>query len=272
MLLSVLICTLNEGIKDIEQILLPERPDVNYIVSFQYTDDSYLSFVSESLLQRNDVLISQLRGKGLSKNRNNAFAYATGDILLIADDDARYKNEYFDIILRTFQENADVDIALFKAKTYEGAWMKDYPDYSYKYEDAPKCAYPCSCEMTLRKSVYDNGIRFDKRFGLGSDFLASGEEDVFLADALKEGLNIIYFPELIVETDCSTTGLTLLKDKKVQRSKGAVFYYCQGYYPALFHCMKESLYHLLHSFANPFILFKNMYDGIEYCRKTNGGI
>lgn len=269
MLLNVLICTLNEGIKDVDQILLPERFDVNYIVSFQYTDDSFVSLVPKSLLQRKDVLLSQLKGKGLSKNRNNAFAHATGDILLIADDDVKYKNEYFDTVLRTFQENIDVDIALFKAKTYEGIWMKEYPDYSYNYMNSPKGTYPCSCEMALRKSVYDKGIRFDERFGLGSDFLASGEEDIFLADALIEGCKIVYYPEVIVETDYNTTGLALLKDKKVQRSKGAVFYYCYGYYPALYRCMKESMYHFLHAFANPFSLLKNMYDGIKYCRETN---
>ena len=272
MVLSVLICTLNEGIKDVARILLPEREDVNYVVSFQYTDDSFLALIPHELTQRKDVFVSRLKGKGLSRNRNNALMHSKGDISLIADDDVRYKNEYFNVILSTFRENQNVDIALFKAKTYDGAWMKEYPDYSYGYQEAPKGTYPCSCEIVMRKSVYDGGIRFDERFGLGSDYLSSGEEDVLLEDALRKGLKIVYFPELIVETDCNTTGLRLLHDKRVQRSKGAVFYYCYGYRNALYRCARESVYYLLHSFSNPFSLFKNMYDGIDYCRITNKDI
>lgn len=272
MVLSVLICTLNDGIKNVIDILLPEREDVNYIVSFQYTDDAYLSLIPEELRARKDVSVSYLAGRGLSRNRNNCFTCATGDLFLIADDDVRYKSEYFDIILKTFHNNQDVDIALFKAKTYDGLWMKEYPDYSYNFKDAPPYTYPCSCEMVLRKSVYNAGLRFDERFGLGSDYLSSGEEDVFLEDALGKGFKIIYFPELIVETDCNTTGLKILRDKRVQRSKGATLYYCYGFYPALFRCAKESLYHFFHSFVNPFVLLKNMYDGIEYCRRTSGKI
>ena len=270
MVLSVLICTLNDGVKNIIDVLLPEREDVNYVVSFQYTDDAFLSLIPEDLKARKDVSISCLQGKGLSRNRNNAFSCATGDLFLIADDDARYKNEYFDIILKTFQDNQDVDIALFKAKDYEGKWLKEYPGYAYKYGESHNANYPCSCEMVIRKDVYVvKGVCFDELFGLGSDYLSSGEEDVFLKDALRTGVNIVYFPELIVETDSNTTGLRILHDEKVQRSKGAALCYCYGFYPALFRCIKESLYHFFHSFANPFVLLKNMCDGIKYCRKTH---
>lgn len=269
MLLSVLICTLNEGIKDVAQILLPKRDDVNYIISFQYTEEYYLSLIPDLLSLRDDVAVHTLPGKGLSINRNNALMYATGDIALIADDDVRYKDEYFDTILKTFQEHTDVDIALFRAKSYDGKWLKKYPEYSYDYIDGPEDNYPCSLEIVFRKSVYDRGIRFDSRFGLGSDYLASGEEDIILEDALKAKLKVVYFPEVIVETDDNTTGLRFLLDERVQRSKGAVFFYCHGFSGALFRCIKESLYHAIHSYANPFRLLKNMYDGIEYCRKTN---
>lgn len=269
MILSILICTLNEGILAVPQILLAERKDVNYVISFQYTDSKFLLQIPELLYQRKDVSVCILQGKGLSVNRNNALANATGDIALIADDDVRYKDEYLDTILDTFRNHSDVDVALFRAKTYEGEWLKQYPNYSYNYKNAPKGTYPCSWEMTMRKEVYDQEVRFDKRFGLGADFLSCGEEDVFMKDALAKGLNIVYFPKAIVETDCNTTGLKFLINKRVQRSKGAVFFYCFGFWNALFCCVKEALYHAIYSHANPFILFKNMYDGIKYCRRTN---
>ena len=36
--LSLLICTINDRITGVPEMLLPERPDVEYVVSFQYTD------------------------------------------------------------------------------------------------------------------------------------------------------------------------------------------------------------------------------------------
>lgn len=269
MLLSVLICTLNEGIKDVAQILLPKRDDVNYIISFQYTEEYYLSLIPDLLSLRDDVAVHTLRGKGLSINRNNALMYATGDIALIADDDVRYKDEYFDTILKTFQEHTDVDIALFRAKSYDGEWLKKYPEYSYDYMNILNEVYPSSFEIVMRTYLYEKGIRFDERFGLGTDFLACGEESVFLEDSLKNNFKIVYFPKTIVETDYNTTGLKILIDKKVQRSKGAVFFYCYGFRKAFYLCLKESLYHFIHSGVNPFTLLRNMYDGIEYCKKTN---
>ena len=45
MVLHVLVCTLDEGITRVPHLLKPEREDVRYVVSFQYTDEKFLSFI-----------------------------------------------------------------------------------------------------------------------------------------------------------------------------------------------------------------------------------
>lgn len=87
--LDLLICTLDDGILKVASIFQEERNDVRYIVSQQITDERFRQIPSTFLL-RKDVLVSQIEGKGLSVNRNNALSLARGDVALIADDDVRY--------------------------------------------------------------------------------------------------------------------------------------------------------------------------------------
>ena len=46
----------------------------------------------------------------------------------------------------------------------------------------------CSCQITFkRKSIVDNNIFLNEMFGIGSKFI-SGEENIFLKEALKKKL------------------------------------------------------------------------------------
>ena len=96
MKLELLICTLDERIARVPDILLPARPDISYLVSMQYTDPKFLGHVPDMLRQRPDVRLIFLEGKGLSRNRNHCLDATTGDLALIVDDDCRYREEYFD--------------------------------------------------------------------------------------------------------------------------------------------------------------------------------
>lgn len=270
MKLSVLVCTLDEGIRRVPQLLLAPRPDVEYVVSFQHSTDEAAALVPPELRSRPDVRVCPLPGKGLSANRNHALRQATGDVLLIADDDARYRNEYFDTILQTYERHEELDIALFRAQTHEGNWLKPYPSQPFDYAAAPRGYYPSSLELTLRRRVVASGLRFNERFGLGAPFLCAGEEDVFLCDALRRGLTVRGYPHAIVETDGSTTGRRFLTDVRVQRSKGAVFGYVYGRREATWRCLKEALSYAVRRGVPPWRLFKNMWAGIQYGCKQNG--
>lgn len=72
MSIDVLICSLNKGIVRVDEVMLPPRSDVHYIVSYQYTDERYLDLIPESLSQREDVTLYKYNGQGLSANRNLA--------------------------------------------------------------------------------------------------------------------------------------------------------------------------------------------------------
>ncbi|MBO4724484.1 MAG: glycosyltransferase family 2 protein [Bacteroidaceae bacterium] len=254
--LDILICTIAQNISGIADMLLPARADVRYVVSVQHSGPESQVNIPQELSSRPDVTIGLLSGKGLSRNRNNALRMATGDICLIADDDNRYLPEHIDAILDSWKKNPDADILTFQAQDYEGAPLHPYP--------AP---YICSVEITFRRSsILEKGLKFDERFGLGSQLLCAGEEDVFMADARRAGLNIRYIPQVIVRTNGTTTGIGLIDNPKLQITKGATFRYVYGTASAVWRSFKEAGWYMFHKGANPFPILSNMLKGIWILR------
>ncbi len=248
MTLELLICTMNEGVGRLEASLLPQRNDVRYLVSWQYTGEE--PSVPSFLREREDVRVITLQGAGLCRNRNFALQHAQGDILKICDDDEQWTERYFDSILDTYRQHPEYDIVHFQIEGVD----KTYPNPSVS-----------SCELTMRRASVGQ-LRFDERFGLGSPYLLAGEEEVFLCDARRQGLHIHYEPQVVSYTPGPTTG-SKIEDPRLQRSKGAAFYYTRGLSYALCKSARESLGWMARRRMNPFTLFRNMLWGINYIRR-----
>lgn len=262
--IEVLICTIDGGIESVPKVLLPPRPDVGYLVSWQHTAEGHCD-LPESLSDRKDVRVTHLSGRGLSANRNHALSQARGEILLIADDDVAYGPESFDNILRTFGKYPDASLICFQALDEQGKPMRNYPDFPHKYEERPYGSFVCSWEIALRNS--SALPRFDERFGLGAPYLACGEEEIFVEDVARQGLGVRYEPLPIVRTDSLTTGTRFMASPAVQRSKGAVLYYMHGFRGAFLRCVKCALH--VPGFFQRWKVFVNLWNGIRYIQRTD---
>ena len=264
MKLNILISTIDQGIEKITDIILPYRDDVSYIISHQYQDKKYLSIPKE--LIREDVLISQISGKGLTKSRNNAILNANGDICVIADDDVRYSNEYFDIILDIYNNN-DVDLACFKI--YTGSEQPVYKMYpKSEIEITSKFNYsPSSIEMTFKLgSIKNNKIFFDERFGLGS-YLIGGEESLFVHDVISSRLKVKFFPFYIVQHPYESTIKVFSKyDKCRNKVEGAIDLRLNGKIAILkaFAATLKKLSDLLSNRKNPLKYLYERLSGVYY--------
>lgn len=267
MKLNLLICTCNGGIERIPAMLLPPRKDVSYIVSMQYTDKSWLHKVPGLLLERPDVRVLFLPGMGLSRNRNHALAAADGDVALIADDDCRYRQVYFDTILRIYTEHPEVDIVQFRINPVEGVPIKRYATYAHPYAKRPRGMYPTSPELTLRVSAVQGKLFFNEKFGLGSGHLPCGEEDIFLHDAMQAGLSVWYFPFVVADAPCESTGLRVYTDRRVMMAQGAVNYHIHGWgaWPRM---LKFAAMGALRRKGNFFRLLSGACSGILYYKKV----
>lgn len=209
MRLNILISCYNESVNGVPAVFLSPRQDVRYVVSHQMSAE-YAGRglpVPQEFRQRDDVLYAPFIGRGLSGNRNHAMDALAGwslrddDICILADDDVRYRNEYFDTVLSTFVRHPELSVAAFRIRTPDGQpEFKKYPVEAFELKSIPLTGgyYLSSVEIAFRFHAV-KGIRFDTDFGLGSDkWPEGGEEAVFLSDCLKRGLRMGYFPEDVV--------------------------------------------------------------------------
>ncbi|MBR1837982.1 MAG: glycosyltransferase family 2 protein [Bacteroidaceae bacterium] len=264
--LDILICTFNKGIVRVGELLREPREGIQYIVSYQYNDERYLDLIPESLQEREDVVVFEHRGQGLSANRNLALEKSKAELYMFADDDERFTDETFDTIFQTFDAHPDIDVAFFTATTYTGKPLKNYPDAEFMMRGMPESYEISTIEMVCRSSV-KNKVRFDERFGLGAQFLTCGEEEIWMDDAVKAGLTMRFFPKKTVETSTLLKRRMIYVDAGVQRSHGAQEYYRRGG-RAWWSCFRFALRAARKRQAHFFPMMKHMAEGIRYMQKT----
>lgn len=267
MTIDILICTIDDGIGSVGQVLMPLMSEVRYVVSMQHTrpleEVTEWGSALDALRQRDDVTVLTLEGRGLSRNRNHALSAATADILVIADDDCRYVPQMIDRIRKTYAAHPEADVVCFEAESYDGLPMKHYPATVMDYNTAQLHGYfPTSMELTLRRTAWaKSGTDFNEHFGLGAE-LPAGEEEVWLCDMLRGGCRVLFVPEVITRTDPVTTGDRFLTDSRLLVTKGAVFRHCYGMADALWRTLKEGGHHLLYHHVNPLPIWHNMLRGL----------
>ncbi len=243
--LQVLICTTLERLGNVERVLLPPMEGVSYVVSCQGVEETFAS-----PFNREDVELITMRGYGLSRNRNAALAHSKADLLLLADDDERLCPETLKGIPDDFSAHPEWDLLQYRT---EGTG-KAYPP-----------VYLSSVELAMKRKVAEQ-VRFDERFGKGSEELACGEEEVFVHEARAKGFHLGYVPKTVCRLEGDGTGSSFLTDPRVQRSKGAVFCHCRGRAYAYYKCLREALGWALRKGANPLPLLRNMLWGIRYVK------
>lgn len=267
--INILISTIDDGINRLDNVLLPYQEHISYIVSHQYTDDKFRT--TPEFLERDDVTMSHIPGKGVTRSRNNAIKLAGGDVGLFADDDVTYRREYFEMLKKIFEENPDVDVALFKIKTGPGEpEYKKYPDDIVTYQRAPSVG---TVEMAIRiDRVKEKRILFDERFGAGQPLLIGSDETLFAQDCINAGLTVRFFPEYIVEHPYESTVNSIPKYDKRRiwvtggldcRRHGAI-----ALIKAFFGTFKI-LPDLIKNRVNPFTYFYHRISAVIYILRTN---
>ena len=198
--LDVAVCTyLPEGILQVGRMLPPPEEGIRFVVSWQSHADAPLP----PALLRDDVVVSRLEGKGLSRNRNNALANCSADIVLVADDDVAYLPGALRKVREAFAERPGMDLAMFRA---------DYPcPKAYPATECvlslpfPKGWYAASIEMAFRRESVGQ-LRFNTMLGIGAPRMTSGEDEWFLIQAVRRGLDCRFIPATICRHPSDPTG------------------------------------------------------------------
>lgn len=150
-------------------------------------DNDLITEKNERRIRKIDV-----KQRGLSKSRNMAIEYATGDICLICDDDEILNKDYEDVIIHAFEALPQADIIVFQLKNHTSKLKNKI----YKLSKL-QCLRVCSVQIAFRREVIkDSTIRFDTWLGAGTP-QGCGEENKFLIDCLQAGMKIYHYPEEI---------------------------------------------------------------------------
>lgn len=217
--LSVLIATCRpDGIKRVVTMNLPEVEGVHYWVSWQMHENLP---VPETLASRKDVTVLRSDSIGSSNNRNNLLDQAVGELFLIADDDLCYTTDQLNNVIRTFDENPEVDYASFM---YTGANAKSYPSVSCSLRPIPKNFSQSCIEIALRCNDRTSQLRFNPYFGIAAPVLCAAEDEMFLWQAVRSGLECRFFPIVITHHAGLSTGKRRIVDYGVLKAAGAVIF------------------------------------------------
>lgn len=214
---DILICTLDEGIYSAQNVVGERRDNIKYIISWQRLSSTQIE-VPEKFINRDDVFIYELSGKGLSRNRNNALRYAESDICFIADDDVEYDFDKLQELVNYYESNPEIDLITFKYRTKCNG--KQYPVGSFDLRNKPNNFNISSIEISFKRKSVQGRIFFNELLGLGSPKAGAGEDDIFILDCLDSGLKCCYLPITVVTHNDSTTGVRDGGKERVIFSRG----------------------------------------------------
>ena len=200
-----------------KDISLIEKNNIksNAVIINQTSKNDYTEFI---VSQKKIKFISSI-DRGLTKSRNLALMYASGDICLLSDDDVLYKENYIETITKAFDALKDADIIIFDI---------DRTNYNLKIDrmikirKAPKYKSYGSVRIAFKREVIlENNLRFDMNFGSGSVY-SSGEESIFLMNARLKKLKIYEYPVSIGSVDFKTSTWRNGFNEKFFYDKGAL--------------------------------------------------
>ncbi|MBO6148614.1 MAG: glycosyltransferase family 2 protein [Lachnospiraceae bacterium] len=138
---------------------------------------------------RNLALKEAIRGRSASEIADN-------ELVIFCDNDVRYLPHYEEKVERAFERHPEADMLVFWIKRPERKKPIFKRERAMGYISSMKIFSP---EIACRLSaICRAGLKLDTDFGAGARY-SMGEENIFLFDALKRGLRIVYIPLKLAE-------------------------------------------------------------------------
>lgn len=185
------------------------------------------------------MITTETRGVGV--NRNLALLYATGDILLLADDDMVYADDYVTKVKNAFRRHPDADAIIFNIETIGAKTNRRINVKESKVAIYNALNYGAARIAIKHNSLLRERICFSTCFGGGSRYSA-GEDSLFICDMLKHGFHIYTSADVIATVDQTTSTWFCGYTEKYFYDKG-VFYGVAFRKLAIFMCLQDLIRH-----------------------------
>lgn len=214
----------------------------------------------ELIETKNNCTMISCNERGLSKSRNKALNYATGDICLISDNDEYFDKDFEQKIKNAYQSNPEADIIIFQLEGLN----KKLGSVERKMKKLDLFRVSSQQISFKRESIIKNNLKFDELLGAGTNN-GGGEENKFLLDAFKKHLNIYFIPENIAKLNEQNTSTWFHGynkkyfydwGKTIRYIMGGAFAFFYGFYVAF---TKRKLYK---KEISTFLVLKYFFKGI----------
>ncbi|MGG0716263.1 glycosyltransferase family A protein [Robertmurraya massiliosenegalensis] len=144
----------------------------------------------------NNIRIISLAERGVGLSRNTALMRSTADICLFADDDVTYVDNYKNLVIDAFQQQPDADMIVFNVPSSnpERKSKKIAQHRRVRWFNSLKYG---TYRMAIKtESFKEKNIYFSLLFGGGAKY-SSGEDSLFIFEAINKGLKVYANPSLI---------------------------------------------------------------------------
>lgn len=190
--------------------IIINQTDYEAAETIKLKDDERIKFISTT-------------DRGLAKSRNQAINESDAAICLFADNDVTYVDGYIKTIEQAYQKYPEADIIAFTV-TGEGnnRSVSRLKTGSVNRVMSMKIS---SVQISFKRSaIKEHQLSLNENFGVGSNKFNSGEENIFLYQAIKKGLKVYYVDEKIGEVSFEESTWYGQDRKKDLLTKGAMFY------------------------------------------------
>lgn len=180
------------------------------------TKDEFVDFngYNVKILSRNE--------RGVGKNRNLALFNSDADVVVFADNDIHYYDNYKSIIEEYYNSHPKADVVIFNFKEILKDGSHDINTKNKKAGLRDLTKFGTHAITAKRASIIKNRISFSVLFGGGATY-SCGEDSLFLKDCHSKGLNIYLcdktLGEIIPRKSTWFNGIT----EKYVYDKGALF-------------------------------------------------
>ncbi|MGM9682375.1 MAG: glycosyltransferase [Eubacteriales bacterium] len=135
--------------------------------------------------------------RGVGKNRNKALSFASGEYLLCSDQDIIYVDGYSNIVEDAFKKCPKADIIVFRLEYLNHLTPFRKDTMRYRRVHLWNCMRYGAPRVAMRKAAVDKAcLSFSTLYGGGAKY-SSGEDSLFIREALRKGLKMYTCPIVI---------------------------------------------------------------------------
>lgn len=165
--------------------------------------------------------------RGVGKNRNIAFIHASGEILLLSDDDMCYSDTYATDIVDEFDAHPDADVIIFNIQSSDLKRPQKQNSVTKKLTALSRLPYGAPRIAIRRDSWERSNVWFTTLFGGGAPY-TNGEDSMFLAEIRKHGLTMYVSNKSIGTVNMDNSSWFGGANEEFYFTKGAL---CEAVYP-----------------------------------------